>query len=299
MKEKLIKQGYIPLDKSWMIRMGVLDLIHNREDSIKYLKKNFEKLNKDLKALYKASMDWNNKQEIDVGESGTLYRILKFASWKLGLNKTFILHGTLKERKICDNPEIVNWPLKELLMLDGKDPTKRGTSQWASASVLLGNEERIESIKDPPFKLKVNYDAVEHWKKMIAAGLCWEPRYDETILAQALAFLDILNHKQVKFRPQQAEDYCFARAFGFISNFVGEAKWPSLHGHESDRIEEMEKELESAETGKKIKTKDHRVIQAIAMLQKTKGIPIRVIHRSAVNKSWPQFWNFLEDSTHL
>ena len=34
-----------------------------------------------------------------------------------------------------------------------------------------------------------------------------------------------------------------ARAFGFISKEEGEEKWPSLRGHESDRIEEMEKEM--------------------------------------------------------
>jgi len=37
-----------------------------------------------------------------------LYRFLRFASWKRKERRKFILHGTLKGRKICDNPEIVN-----------------------------------------------------------------------------------------------------------------------------------------------------------------------------------------------
>jgi len=299
MKDTLIKRGYIPPDKSWIIRMGVLDLVHGKKDCSEYLRRNQWKLSEDLKALQRACVEWRIGTTIDVGESATLYRLFRFASWKLGLHKHFMMQGTLRQRNICDNPEIVNWPLKDLLMLDGKDPKKRGTSQWASAAVLMGNQERLEDIKDPPFKLKDSYNAKKHWDEMNAAGLHWEPRYDETILLQALAFLDKLNHRQTRFRAQQAEDYCFARAFGFISKFVGKAKWPSLHGHESDRIVEMEKELKAADERKNIETKDHRVMQAIAMLQKTRGIPVRTLNRSAVNKSWPQFWNFLEDSTHL
>jgi hypothetical protein len=293
MKEKLIKSGYIPLDKSWMIRMGVLDLVHGKKDCTEYLRRNQWKLNEDLKSLQRACLEWRIGTTIDVGESATLYRILRFASWKLGIHKHFSIQGTLRHRNICNNPEIVNWPLKELLKLDNN------TSQWASAAVLMGSEERLEDIKDPPFKLKTSYDAKKHWDEMNAAGLHWEPRYDETILLQALAFLDKLNHRQTRFRARQPEDYCFARAFGFISKFIGEAKWPSLRGHESDRIAEMEKEIKAVDEGKDMETKDHRVMQAIVMLQKSRGISVRTLHRSVVNKSWPQFWNFLEDSTHL
>ena len=104
---------YIPLDKSWMIRIGFLDLINRYDDSIKYLKKQYNELSDDLKSLYNASIAWRGNKEINVGESGTLYRFLKFASWKLNLNKKFILKGTLKTRKICDDPKIINYPLKE------------------------------------------------------------------------------------------------------------------------------------------------------------------------------------------
>lgn len=175
---------------------------------------------------------------------------------------------------MCNDPNIVNYSLEELLKLDN------GTSQWASAAILLGNKERIE---DPPFKLQLTYDAVEHWENKRLNDECWEPKYDETILRQAKAYLGL-----ERFIAQQAEDYCFARAFGLISPEEGEKRWPSLKSHESNRIEEMEKALQ--QTG--ITSKDHRVVQAITML---KGDKVKIKYPNSVNKSWPQFWEFLED----
>src|SRR3989344_2513848 len=122
MNENIIE--YIPLDKSWIIRMGVLDLLNGYDDTIEFLKKQYI-LNDDLQHLLIASQQWKESEYIDIGESATLYRFLKFASWKLNLYKKFRLKGTLQERKICDNKYILNWSLKELLTLDN------GTSQWA------------------------------------------------------------------------------------------------------------------------------------------------------------------------
>ena len=59
---------YIPLDKSWIIRMGILDLINSYPDTLNFLKKQ-EKLSDDLQALLQALIDWNSKKEINVGES--------------------------------------------------------------------------------------------------------------------------------------------------------------------------------------------------------------------------------------
>ena len=276
---KLIEQGYIPLDKSWIIRMGVLDLINDNDKTVKFLEGQ-ENLGDDLKALLRALKSWGGS-EVDVGESGTLYRFLKFASWKLGLNKKFILRGTLVGRDICDNPEIVNWPLKKLLELDNR------TSQWASAAVLFGNKEVIEN---PPFKLGLSYEAVKAWNKD------WKPRYDRTILKQAITFLKLLKGKKnVGFILKQAESYCFARVFGFANKEIGEKLFPNLHGHESDRILEMEEQLKSS----KISSKDHRVVQAIAMYQKLNGKSNDILYPSCVSKSWPQFWKFLEECQNL
>lgn len=278
----MIKNGLIPLDKSWIIRMGILDLINGYSDTVLFLEKQ-KQLSDDLQALLGALRDWGLKKEINVGESGTLYRFLQFASWKLGLSKKFILQKTLRQRKICDNPEIINFSLSELLKLDN------GTSQWASAAVLLGNKNKISN---PPYKLALTYEAVSHWENQRKQNKCWIPRYDRTILKQAAAFLKILDGEKADFAPEQAEDYCFARAFGFITKEKGEELWPSLRSHESDRIAEMENVL--ANLNGEIESRDHRAAQAIAMLQKTKGKEIKMKYPEAVNKSWPQFWNFLK-----
>jgi hypothetical protein len=289
MKELLINKGYIPLDKSWIIRMGMLDLLNGYNDILNFLE-NQKELGEDLQALRSAIRDWKTNKPVNVSESGTLYRFLKFASWKLGLKKEFILKGSLKNREICDNPKIVSWPLKELLKLDNN------TSQWASASVLLGNEEKIEN---PPYKLKLTYEALEHWKTARRQGKTWEPRYDETILKQALAFLDLIKKGKTDFKSEQAEDYCFARAFNLMTKEQGKELWPSLEGHESNRLEEMEKAMHDFELGNMIDSKDHRVIQSIVMLGKAKNKEIKIIFRDCVNKSWPQFWKFIEDANNL
>lgn len=290
-KSQLIRRGYIPLDKSWMIRMGILDLFNGRNDIFEFLESQGDELCDDLQALLHALKSWKaGERDIDVGESATLYRFLRFASWKLGENKRFILHKTLRQRKICDYSGITRYSLKDLLRLDS------GTSQWASAAVLLGNRE---VVVNPSLKLKLTYEAVAHWEEQRKNNKCWESRHDETILSQVIAFLGLLKKEDVAFVPQQPEDYSFARIFGFITKAKGESLWPSLRGHESDRIEEVERVIEDINNRREIESKDHRVIQAGAMYQKLNNEAIRIKHPLSVNKSWPQFWRFMNDIPKL
>ncbi|MFZ2484628.1 MAG: hypothetical protein WAX80_02970 [Minisyncoccia bacterium] len=279
----MIDKKYIPLDKSWIIRMGVLDMVNGYDDIQKFLSKQ-DNLSDDLLALKRAVEAWKSDELIDVGESGTLYRLLKFASWKLGLNKKFITHGTLSERKITDDPSIVNLPQERLLELDN------GTSQWATAAVLLGDGERLSS---PPFKLALTYEAIDDWKQKRSKGLMWEPRYDETILNQSQTYLELLRGNKPKFVAKQAEDFCFAYTFGYMTAEEGEKRWPALRGHESDRVLEIQEMLSVAKEGREVSSKDHRVIQAIAMWGKVNNKPINILYPESVNKSWPQFWDFL------
>ncbi len=280
---KLHDKGYIPLDKSWMIRLGVLDLTRGYDDTVKFLELRLGTLSDDLRALHRASVQWNSQSVVNVGESGTLLRFLRFANWKLDEDKEFEIQGTLRDRNICNDPQIVNWNLPELLTLDNR------TSQWASAAVLMGNTERVN---DPPFKLSLTYEALRHWEDARANGRPWEARVDETISAQANAYLTWLSTGQIEFTPQQAEDYCFARAFGVITAKEGEERWPSLRGHESDRIIEMENALRE----KTITSRDHRVVQAVSMLR---GSEVKVEHPESVAKSWRMFWEFLENARSL
>lgn len=284
MEQILIDKDLIPLDKSWIIRMGFLDLMNGYDDILIFLNKQKD-LNDDLLSLKRVCETWKTQTEINVGEGATLYRLLKFASWKYNLNKIFILEGTLKNRSICNDQSIVNLSLDGLLKID------KGTSQWASAAVLLGNKEKVQYT---PFKLQVTYDALEHWKKAKEEGGVWKPRYDKTILNQAQVFIKLYKGEKVKFVPLQAEDYCFARMFSFITKEEGEKKWSQLHDHESDRLEEMENVIKSIKENRKIVSRDHRVIQAAALYQKLHKLPSTIIYTDSVNKSWPQFWKFLK-----
>jgi len=306
-KLELIANGYIPLDKPYHIRMGVLDILDGRDDTIQFLRQLLPqgKLNGDLKSLYAASVVWRmGLRKIYVGESATLYRFLKFASWKLKAEgkldeyKKFVIDKTLQKREICDDPEIVNLPLEELLEKDHK------TSQWASAAVIYdaifgSTLERIQTDKP---KLLLTYEAVDHWKERRAKGERWEIRYDDTIATQAEAYLGLLKTGKMAFEPRQAEDYCFARAFGIIKEEEIEdyrVKWESLEGHKSKRVDEMENALQQYQEGEKVYSQDHRVVQAIAMLAEYEGKEAKFMYKDAVKKSWPEFWKFFEDSRKL
>lgn len=276
-------EKFIPLDKSWLTRVGVLDIIHGYTDIEKFLNEQ-KTLNEDLLALKNASEVWSTNAPVNVGESATLYRLLQFASWKLNLNKIFIKKRTLKDRSITSDPNIINLDLEELLKLDNH------TTQWATASVIMGNEQRIPN---PPNKLQQTYDAVDHWNKQRKAGLVWESKYDETIQKQIEVFLELRKGVKTIFIPKCSDDYCFARVFGYITKEDGEKNWPSLKGHETNRIEEMEKVIREAELGTLINSKDHRVVQAIAMWGIVNKKDLNFKYLEAVNKSWPKFWDFL------
>lgn len=275
---------YIPLDKYWMIRMGFLDVINGRDEIIKILAKE-KYLGGDLQAMLNVARAWKNKKEISVGESGTLFRYLQFAIWKLNLDKKLIKSGTLLKREINNNLAIIKWPLKKLLTLD------QGTSQWASAAVLLGNKEKI---KNPPFFLTTTYKALHQWQTRRRKGLVYDVKYDEILLRQAQTFMKVLEGKKARFQASNPDDYCFARAFNFIDRKMGVKKFPAIAGHESNRLDEMEKCLKQFESGRLVETHDHRVVQAIAMLGKVKNKKVKFLNPTCVNKSWPQFWDFLK-----
>jgi len=282
MEEEFLK--FIPLDKSWIIRMGILDLINKYNDINKFLA-NQKNLGDDLIALKRVAEDWNSEKPLNVGESGTLYRFVRFILWKSRSSREIIKEGTLKTREICNNPEIIDWPISKLLTLDNH------TSQWASASVLMGNTEKPDLL---PFKLKLTYEAIEHWTERRKNNQCWLPIYDITIENQARAFIELLKTGKMDFQAKQPEDYCFARIFEIISPQEGECTFPSLKSHESNRIQEVEKAIQQSDNNQMVSSKDHRVVQAIVMRQIAQNKPVKIENPDCVTKSWPQFWDFID-----
>ena len=218
-----------------------------------------------------------------MGESATLFRFLKFLSWKSNLRKSFKTLGTLTNRIICDDPKIIDWSIKDLLTLDG------GTSQWASIAYICGNRD-LSGIKVLPNKLSLTVRVCDMFEKL---SNDWEIEMDDTIERQYNCFKQMLDGKEFVWTPIHSEDYCFARAFGVITKEVGLNTWPSLVNHESNRIDEMERcILELRHTGK-IDSKDHRVVQSLSMYSIVNKIHFNVYHRDVVNKSWPEFWDMI------
>lgn len=267
----------IPYDKSWLMRLGLLDILHGRHQIEQFVIDN-PSVSDDIQALARASQQWRANQPIDVGESGTLLRFLQYATWARQEDRVFIKSGTLENRRITNDPSIVGLSLNELLELDN------GTSQWASAAVMLGNNQKPKII---PYKLELTYEALSHWKNRHGQNENWTAIKDETIAKQATAYKKWLRTGKINFNAEQAEDYCFARAFGLITPKQGEKLWPSLRQHESDRIESMEIALNQ----NIVDSKDHRVVQAVAMFKSNR---VKFLHPDCVSKSWPLFWIFIK-----
>ncbi|MBU3912639.1 MAG: hypothetical protein KKB21_00910 [Nanoarchaeota archaeon] len=279
----LIEENLIPLSKYWSVRLGFLDILNNTKLFLPIIE-NREDIGDDLKTMIKISKEWKDKNEHNVGEAGALFRLLQFASWKFNLGKEFIKERTLKDRKICDNPDIVNFSINNLLKLDNNTP------QWASAKILIGSNEEIPD----DFFLSLSKEALTHYNESKEKNNLCELRFDETILNQAEAFLDLLKTGKINFLPIHQDDYCFARVFDLIDKEEGERRWLELKGHESNRLEEMEKQIKNLNENKGIDSRDHRVVQAIAMLSLLKNKNAKFTFPECVSKSWPQFWDFLK-----
>jgi 5-enolpyruvylshikimate-3-phosphate synthase len=56
----------------------------------------------------------------------------------------------------------------------------------------------------------------------------------------------------------------------------------------------MEEQLGKYEREEEIDSKDHRVVQAIAMKALADKHEIKVKHKEVVAKTWQQFWDFMD-----
>jgi hypothetical protein len=283
--------------------MGILDLTrgygHNLKDFLNSLPK--EKISGDLKALSRVADNWDKRfdQPLDIGESGTIYRFIKMYNWINKIPHDPIVSGTLIERsknEMTNNPEIASWTMDELRKLD------HNTTQWATMKYLLSSpEEREKSTpviykgnrltRDGDFKLRVTYDSVDHWESQRSQGKNWETRKDPTFIGQLSAFAKALETGEVEYTGEQAEDYCFERAFNLIDESEGRLVYPTVEGHETDRFKEMERVISLVDKGKPIDSKDHRVVQSIVMREIFFRGDYKVIYQDAPNKTWPGFWN--------
>lgn len=269
----------LPLSKSWAIRMLFLDMLYGSKTKYRVIR-HFQKSGKkdladDIRAARRCAESFISDQNIyDVGDSGTVCR---FLTYFLDGQKYKIRKGKQLARRKIDAPKkISKLPFSKLLSL--------GTSQFASAALLKG----AKPIKNLPLKCELSVQA----RKLYFKGKGeWIPKNDEIIIRQINHFLEGGN-----FKPLISEDYCYARAFGFITRDQGECRWPEMKNHECDRLEAMEKARENL--SEKVDVfGDHRVAMAVVLRQKFLGLPIRISDKKCVSKSWPQFWQWLKENS--
>ncbi|MEK7574689.1 MAG: hypothetical protein AAB511_00450 [Patescibacteria group bacterium] len=288
----------LSISKSRAIRLLFLALLNNTDVVIRRIlaEHRREDLPDDVLRMLDACRFWSN-HNIPVGESATVLRFLWWLNESSGARRNLDRSGTLADRMVTLNPDMLNWTIHELL-----DPARvpEQTSQLASAATLYdpGKYPRIEL--NCPHHLRITYEVLDEWQNYKAGGVLPVCGIDPTIQAQAEAFLRVLCGQELQFEPLQQEDLPFARAFlGELVVEEARERWPSLAHHESNRFVEMERALSDWDTKHVISSRDHRVIQAVAMRAILKGSkPKKVLgaisHRKAVAKSWPRFEQFIE-----
>jgi hypothetical protein len=288
MKVDKVDLRQIPECKAWTIRGGVKAIQEQKDIVLRHLERK-DYTTGDLGSLRRASQAWlSGAKDIPVGESRTLLICLTVEAKRQKARKNFILEGTLKNRPISQCPEIGSLRPEELLKLDG------GTTQWATAMYLAGDKRRVEK---PSPKLAMTYEFDQDWEMRKLTNRIWRPRKDQVILAQATAYLHLLRTGKLDFVPREAEDFCFARTFGLMGDEEGARRWPSLAGHESNRLISMAKAYSQVIQRELVDSKDHRVVQAAAMFAKASGLKAEFAYPESVNKSWPGFWDFMASAT--
>lgn len=243
---------------------------------------------KDTTEFLAAANEYESSDIVHIGEGGANYRSLLYRSYLEGSNKRFERTGSSLQRQIYEAPDMTTLPNSQLLLLDDE------TTQYISARLTWDEQASIpREVVYGDFKLRVVADAISHWYSQRERGLAWQPRRDISLARQAASFIKVLQTGEIdsNYYPEQAEDYCFARAFGLMSAAQALQKWPKLQHHESNRIESMERAIKQVEAGEIIDVNDHRVVQAIAMRY---GLgPSRFKYPACVEKSWPRFWEFV------
>jgi hypothetical protein len=298
-------ESYIPLDKSWLITLGILDLVNDRaQNIISFLdSQDPATLGKDLQSLRGIAKAWPERytKALDPGESGRLYRTVKWYYWQNNIPLELPTSDTLTKRreKITNNPEILNWTPEQLLTLDSK------TTQWATTQYIFSPREQRRRIeprfnygrhtkRSADFKLRVGYDAVEHYDAQEQKGENWIARIDPTLFNQYVAFIDKLKKGKMCYTGEQAEDYCFERAFDLVDEAEGRLIYPSVEGHETDRFKEMETMLSKFEQTGVIESQDHRVVQAGIMRAIAQNRQYVIANPQALNKTQPKFLEFID-----
>lgn len=279
----------LAFEKSWYVRLGLLDLIAERDTTARSLNAYAGPLSNDLTVVRDTMpLILGGEKHIDVGEGGTWARFLQFASAKYGWGLVLEKSGSLSGRPDEFTPDSLTAPLAHLGRMN------RQSSQIASAAVLSGSKEPIP--QNASYHLRMSYEAKDFWNQNQDMDV-WPEQRDRTFRRQAIAWIGWLATGRMEFSPIQPEDYVFARVFGIMTPRDAQSLgWYSLAGHESNRFDDLEEAIADAYAGNVVSINDHR--PNIALRWKF-GPDLRLARLESISKSWPhsqfnQFTNLAE-----
>ncbi len=294
-----IPDYFLPINKSGAIRLLLLGQRDRTPAVIRAFNERYvwRDLPDDVQRMHLACSRWHTAQTVCVGESATVLRFLWWHMNDTGIHKGLERAGTLVSRRVTLKPEMLGWPLEQLI-----DPAHvpERTSQLASAAI-LHHPDRHPRLKGVRFHIDATYEALDDWNggytdpaKVPAVGI------DPTIKRQAETFLAMLRGEASSYEPQQVEDFPFSFLVRGTPTIAEAAeRWPNLADHESNRLKAVTNACEEWRVSRTISSYDHRIVQATAMYAMIQGYsPQRlkesVEHPEVVAKSWPQFWRFLQ-----
>ena len=281
-----MKNKYLPLSKSWAIRMIFLDMIYGKSTGYKVInhfrKQKKSDLSNDINAAMRCAENYiSGEHKYNVGNAGMVYRLLVYVMYG---KKYKLRMGDQLRKRLIKRKERETLP-KNLTALPLEKLIKLGTSQYASASLLLGTE--------PVHDLHPKCDlTIEARQVYFANDGEWISRHDEVIIGQLRHFL-----YGEKIENPIGEDYCYLRAFNIMTHAEGKRRLPELADHESDRLAVMEEICEKGFDRLVNTDDDHRVFMAVVLKQISLGLPIRITHKWCVRKSYPAFLKWVKQNS--
>lgn len=268
----------LPLDKSWIKCLTILEMRMGLHGKVRDFLNTFpqDEMSDDVSACRDLLNAWR--------EGSNMLPVRNFRSLAVALL------AFLKTRHRDEREILMGSQLRKRKLLD------EYSSQQISAQILAGNpnildEWELRGMDKLPYHCKLANEAsiLANYSNALTVY-----REDRTILKQFTYFIQKLQGKKVKLKIDSAEDIPLAVAMGEMSIKVAEKKYPQLKHHETNRI----KELENMLTDTNCASTDHRIVMARAMsdvLKESWTLYDRPVNPEAVNKSFPKFWEYLDE----
>jgi hypothetical protein len=285
-----LRYQHVPTDKARLFRYSTIEARYGDITVAQEVIRGIPRPGDDIMAQGRVLASLLKDEPLDVGESGTAYRIWQLPDWRHGWGRVFIKRGTLVRRA-------QEMPSKaEVLACRGQRELTRladRTSQWATAAVLDGDAERLTEDVDP--KLQLTYDIWDDWHHRQITGEPWTAEKDTVLDRQVNHFLHLyLFGEDIGYEVTEAEEFPYGFYFGNVGLEEAQDRFASLPHHESNRLVEVPRALELARVGEPIAVDDHRIIQMVGFFGLLTGTEVYFEHPEAVNKTWPGYFDLIQ-----